>query len=560
MSFVVTARKWRPQKFEEVVGQQHISQTIKNAIANNRIAHAYLFAGPRGIGKTTTARIFAKALNCLNLKDGEPCNECAHCSQFNSGQSLDIIEIDGASNRRIEEIRTLRESVKYAPMSSKYKIYIIDEVHMLTTESFNALLKTLEEPPEHVVFIFATTDVHKMPLTIISRCQRFDFRRIEVNEIKNLLRKIADAEDIKIDDDSLTVIAKKADGALRDAQSLFDQVASFCNKNVTSEEINKMFNLIDEEIYFKISDAVLSKNFQEAFLITQQIYDNGWNFIDFANELIEHFRNILTVVVRKDTKLISTNESSAKKYLSYSDSFTESDILRILTFLSKFLYEIRTASNPKLKTEITLSMLIGLESSKSISDIIKAINSGEDFSVKKKVVKESTHNLFNKNEVPEENINYAETPVIITEEPVKHKNDSSSPLSLVNVKSNWKEFLRLIESEKFTLASHLTLAEPIELIGNNIKLKMAHEDDIEIIENNNGYLKFLSEKSEAAFKTRLNFSFLKETVKKQRTESIPTDQKRKSKTKEASIDINLTEDELKIVEAIKKELGGIEIN
>ena len=560
MSFVVTARKWRPQKFEEVVGQQHISQTIKNAIANNRIAHAYLFAGPRGIGKTTTARIFAKALNCLNLKDGEPCNECAHCSQFNSGQSLDIIEIDGASNRRIEEIRTLRDSVKYAPMSGKYKVYIIDEVHMLTTESFNALLKTLEEPPAHVVFIFATTDVHKMPLTIISRCQRFDFRRIEINDIKNLLRKIADAEDIKIDDDSLTIIAKKADGALRDAQSLFDQVASFCNKNVTSEEINKMFNLIEEEIYFKISDAILAKNFQAAFDVTQQIYDNGWNFIDFANELIEHFRNILTVVVRKDTKLISTNETFAKKYLTYSNIFSESDILRILTFLSKYLYEIKTVSNPKLKTEITISTLIGLESSKSISDIIRAINSGEEISVKKKVVKESPQNTYRKEEVSEENISYAEIPVAIAEEPSNHKKDSSSPLSLDSIKSNWKEFLRLIESEKFTLASHLAFAEPIKLTDNNITLKMTHADDVEIIKNNNSYLKFLSEKSETAFMTRLNFDFSEEIVKKGKNESIPSVRKKNTKAKEQTIDINLTEDELKIVEAIKKELGGIEIN
>jgi DNA polymerase-3 subunit gamma/tau len=191
MNYVVTARKWRPQTFEEIVGQEHISKTIKNAIVNNRIAHAYLFAGPRGVGKTTTARILAKALNCKDNKNGEPCNNCDNCKAFNSSQSIDIIEIDGASNRRIEEIRALREAVKYSPTSGKYKIFIIDEVHMLTKEAFNALLKTLEEPPEHAIFIFATTDVHKVPLTIISRCQRFDFRRIELNAIKVQLAKIA---------------------------------------------------------------------------------------------------------------------------------------------------------------------------------------------------------------------------------------------------------------------------------------------------------------------------------------------------------------------------------
>ena len=232
MTFVVTARKWRPQLFEDVVGQQHITKTIKNAIENNRIGHAYIFAGPRGVGKTTTARILAKRLNCTNPNGGEPCNKCKACENFLKSQSLDIIEIDGASNRRIDEIRTLRESVKYAPTTGDYKVYIIDEVHMLTTESFNALLKTLEEPPEHTIFIFATTDIHKVPLTIISRCQRFDFRRIELIEIKKLLKKISEFENIIIDDESLTLIAKKADGAHSFDTSLKCKSPSLRNKNL----------------------------------------------------------------------------------------------------------------------------------------------------------------------------------------------------------------------------------------------------------------------------------------------------------------------------------------
>ena len=204
MAYQVTARKWRPQKFEDVVGQEHITATLKNAIKTNRIAHAYIFTGPRGVGKTTTARILAKALNCENPQDAEPCNECAMCKTINDSQTMDIIEIDGASNRGIDEIRTLRESVKYAPTRGKYKIYIIDEVHMLTKESFNAFLKTLEEPPAHTIFVFATTDIHKVPLTIISRCQRFDFRRIQLDTIKKTLSDIAKAENISIDDKTLT--------------------------------------------------------------------------------------------------------------------------------------------------------------------------------------------------------------------------------------------------------------------------------------------------------------------------------------------------------------------
>jgi len=223
-NFIVTARKWRPQRFEDVVGQEHITSTLKNAIKENRIAHAYLFTGPRGVGKTTTARILAKTLNCENRKNSEPCNECEMCKSIQNSQLIDIIEIDAASNRGIDEIRSLRDSVKYAPTRGKYKVYIIDEVHMLTKESFNAFLKTLEEPPEHIIFIFATTDVHKLPLTIISRCQRYDFRRIQLDKIKETLKMIADEEKIKIDDKTLTIIAKKADGALRDAESYFDNI------------------------------------------------------------------------------------------------------------------------------------------------------------------------------------------------------------------------------------------------------------------------------------------------------------------------------------------------
>src|SRR5690606_9468081 len=301
MAFIVTARKWRPQKYSDVVGQEHITATLKNAIKNNRIAHAYLFTGPRGVGKTTTARIFAKSLNCLNPVDAEPCNECEMCKSILSTQSLDIIEIDGASNRGIDEIRTLRESVKYAPSIGKYKVYIIDEVHMLTKESFNAFLKTLEEPPSHTIFIFATTDVHKVPPTIISRCQRFDFRRIQLDTIKSTLARIAESEKIEIDDKTLTIIAKKADGALRDAESFFDQVVSFCGNTADGEiskidaaTVSQMLNLIDDEMYFRISDAVLIKDFKTVFEVTNIIYENGWDFIDFTAGLIEHFRNIMT--------------------------------------------------------------------------------------------------------------------------------------------------------------------------------------------------------------------------------------------------------------------------
>jgi len=377
MKYIVTARKWRPATFAEIAGQEHITRTLKNAIVNERIAHAYLFTGPRGVGKTTTARILAKTLNCTNQVKAEPCNKCEMCNTFNSSQSLDIIEIDGASNRRIEEIRTLRESVKYAPTKGSYKVYIIDEVHMLTTESFNALLKTLEEPPEHTIFIFATTDVHKVPLTIISRCQRYDFRRIDLETIKNQLLKISKSEKIEIDDQSLTLIAKKADGSLRDAQSLFDQVIAFGGTKIKAEVVSQMLNLIDEELYFRISDSILSKNFVEAFDVSKVLYDNGWNYIDFMAGLIEHFRNIMTVILRKDTSLVDSSNSIKKKYLEYIDSYSESDILRILTYLSKAQSDLKLSQDQKLLTEVALSHIIGFEKSSTISELLDRIKSGK---------------------------------------------------------------------------------------------------------------------------------------------------------------------------------------
>jgi DNA polymerase-3 subunit gamma/tau len=490
MNYIVTARKWRPQTFEDVVGQEHITTTLKNAILNNRVAHSYLFAGPRGVGKTTTARILAKVLNCTNSKGGEPCNQCEMCLSFANSQSLDIIEIDGASNRRIEEIRTLRESVKYAPTRGNYKVYIIDEVHMLTTESFNALLKTLEEPPEHTVFIFATTDVHKVPLTIISRCQRFDFRRIEMNVMKKLLKEIADAEDITIDDLALTLIAKKADGALRDAQSLFDQVISFGGKNVDSLVLSKMLNLIDEDIYFTISDSILEKNFAAAFDISQKIYENGWNYIDFMNELIGHFRNIMTVVIRKNTDLIETAEIFKKRYLEYTHKFSEGDLLRIMTFLNKIQWELKSSSSQKLKIEISLCHLIGLEKSSTITEILSKMDKGEPETKTNKVFDSSSSYSSNKKvDTTKSNIRLAKKEEVIIPEIkafVAPTLDSSNDFN--DIISKWNDFIEQVKSEKLFFASVLSNSNPIEFINDQLHLEVGHPEDGDIIEDNKSYL------------------------------------------------------------------------
>ena len=501
MAFVVTARKWRPQKFSEVVGQEHITTTLKNALKNNRIAHAYLFTGPRGVGKTTTARILAKTLNCLNPVDNEPCNECEMCKSIQSTQTLDIIEIDGASNRGIDEIRTLRDSVKYAPSRGKYKVYIIDEVHMLTKESFNAFLKTLEEPPAHTIFIFATTDVQKVPLTIVSRCQRFDFRRIQLDTIKSLLSKIAEAEKIKIDDKTLTIIAKKADGALRDAESFFDQVVSFCGNNVDTETVSKMLNLIDDEVFFTISDAVLDKNFKAVYEVSNKIYENGWNFIDFMDGLVEHFRNIMTVIVTENVNLIETSEPLKVKYMDYINKFSRGDLLRLLNFLVKTQQELRYAQNQKLKIEISLCHLIGLERSSTLNELISNLNTlpASDKTVSEKNQLNISEKRNYSQEISKREIKEVSTSKKYSSSTVEKANafNTTSASGIVNsanfdfstVVNKWQDFVNIINSEKkLTLGPFFNSIKLQNLEGNKLYIYSGDSHAKETLKINENYI------------------------------------------------------------------------
>lgn len=533
MSYQVTARKWRPQKFEEVVGQEHITETLKNSLRKNRIAHAYIFTGPRGVGKTTTARILAKALNCLNPVDFEPCNQCEMCKAINEMQSMDIIEIDAATNRGIDEVRTLRESVKYAPTLGKYKVYIIDEVHMLTTESFNAFLKTLEEPPSHTIFVFATTDIHKVPPTIISRCQRFDFRRLQIETIKQQLKKIAVEEKIKIDDKALTIIAKKADGAMRDAQSYFDQVVAFCGEEVESETVSKILNLIDEETYFSISDAITSKNFQIVFDTINIIYQNGWDFTDFLDGLIEHFRNILTVVLTNKTNQIECAEIYKSKYLQASKEFSKGDLLRILHFLSRSQQELRFSNNQKLKLEIILSHLIGLEKSLTISEIISAIETGKPLESTEEPIKKK---FIDKVSEPKAGLVNKKTPIAekklpdISESELKNTqlkssvSYSSNQSYIDDIISKWKIFVEDISKEKaLLLAPIFSKVSPSDLDGNKLYLENLEPGFVETLSLNQEYLE---KKSLSIFGKKLQF--LEKKVEKNAESSISTSKISKS--------------------------------
>lgn len=373
MTYLVTARKWRPMVFEDVVGQTHVATTLRNAIASNRLSHAYIFSGPRGVGKTTMARILARAINCRNPKQFNPDNTCDICLEITEGRSIDVLEIDGASNRGVDEIRNLREAVRYPPARGHYKVYIIDEVHMLTKEAFNALLKTLEEPPPHVLFVFATTEVHRVPATILSRCQRFDFRRITVDEIMENLRTIARQENITIADEALLIVAKKADGSLRDAQSIFDQVVSFCGTTIDVQQIVQALNVVDEELYFRLTELIRTKDTKGGLALVEEIIGRGYDIKEFLSGLNEHFRNILITRISGSTKLLETSELFKRRFEEEARSFTEEDVFRLMKIIGDLTASLRWTDQPRFKLELGLLQMIKMDRSVQIGQLLQEL-------------------------------------------------------------------------------------------------------------------------------------------------------------------------------------------
>ncbi|HTA61205.1 MAG TPA: DNA polymerase III subunit gamma/tau, partial [Bacteroidia bacterium] len=353
--FVVSARKYRPQTFETVVGQQHITTTLKNAIKNNHLAQAFLFCGPRGVGKTTCARILAKTINCFNLTaETEACDKCDSCTSFNSGQSLNVFELDAASNNSVEDIRNLIDQVRFAPQLGSHKVYIIDEVHMLSSAAFNAFLKTLEEPPKHAIFILATTEKHKIIPTILSRCQIFDFNRIKLDDISNHLGYIAKKEGITAEDEALRIIAQKADGGLRDACSMFDQMVSFGGNNLTYKTVIENLHVLDYDYYFKITDALSTQNTSTVLLTFNEILDNGFDGHHFIAGLGEHIRNLLVCKDAATIQLLEVSENIKQKYLQQAQSCSTQFLLKSLGIINRCDISYKTAKNQRLQVEIAL--------------------------------------------------------------------------------------------------------------------------------------------------------------------------------------------------------------
>lgn len=359
--FIVSARKYRPNDFLSLVGQDSIATTLKNSIKRGQLAHAYLFCGPRGVGKTSTARIFAKTINCMNLSsDLEPCGECESCRSFAEGRSYCIHELDAASNNSVDDIRLLTEKVRIPPQIGRYSVYIIDEVHMLSASAFNAFLKTLEEPPAHAIFILATTEKHKILPTILSRCQTFDFNRISVDDIVKNLASIAGKEGVTIDSDSLHIIAQKADGAMRDALTLFDQTVAFCGSNVTYGQVIKNLNVLDYEYYFNLIDSSLAGDYPKSLLFFDEILAKGFNALYFIGGLSNHLRNLLVCKNSSTLKLLEMPPSVANKYKEQSSRCSLKFLYEALGHTVKCESDYRTSNNQRLLVEFLLLRLANL--------------------------------------------------------------------------------------------------------------------------------------------------------------------------------------------------------
>ncbi len=509
MTYKVLSLKWRPQSFKDIVGQDHISKTLINSIKLNRIGQGYIFTGPRGVGKTTTARILAMALNSGNKPSVEFDPNSSVSKEIASGRSLDVVEIDGASNRGIEEIRNLREQIKFAPMESQYKIIIIDEVHMLTNQAFNALLRTLEEPPDHGKFIFATTDIHKVPATIISRCQRFDFNRISINDISKRLNYILKEEKITISGESQYLISKKADGSMRDALSLMDQVIAYCGEDFSNERVAECLGIINNELFFSFTDAIKKKNYEKMIHALNSLYKTGISANEILIDLRNHLKNILYAGVSDGSLIFDMNLDDKKQYIEESSNWNRMDLLYINQVLIDSAFHIKNSDSPFLLLEMTALKLLEMENSVKLDDLISKIDRGgihqEKHSDSEITVNRDTQNNTVDSVEVSVKPNDKKKIINIVSKPEIHE------LSLKFIEGNWKDFLDKIQIDRPSISAILEDFKPISFNSDTLVIHANNSNSYNenIIKKG---VELLKEQVESMSNKKLNIEIMEDKI------------------------------------------------
>ncbi|NFO05263.1 DNA polymerase III subunit gamma/tau [Clostridium botulinum] len=455
MGYTALYREWRPKTFNDVVGQEHITTTLKNEILNDRIAHAYLFCGTRGTGKTSTAKVMAKALNCFNLQDGEPCNECEMCKKINEGLSMDVTELDAASNNGIDRIRDIIDDTKYPPQEGKYKIYILDEVHMLSGGAVNAFLKTLEEPPSNVIFILATTDPQKLPITILSRCQRFDFKRINQKEIADRLRKITEAQNVNVDDKSLDLIARVADGAMRDSLSILDQAIAMGDNNIKYDDLISILGLVTNEYLFDITNSIVDRNIEKAMVIIDKLVFSGKDIHLFIKDLIGHFRNLLMVKVSNTPEeILDMSLENIELIKEQGTKIRIEEIMRGIRILQEGEANSKVSKQSRLYLELSIIKMCKIEYDTSSEVMLARINKLEE-NIKSGKIQLVSNNQIHENIASNDNASSNKVKAQekqIKKEPSVVKDEANvnvnSSLTIDNIKRSWSEILEAFKAKR----------------------------------------------------------------------------------------------------------------
>ncbi|MGE3974146.1 MAG: DNA polymerase III subunit gamma/tau [Bdellovibrionales bacterium] len=462
-TYQVMARKWRPQSFEEMVGQNHVSQTIRNALKSGRLPHALLFTGPRGVGKTSSARILAKSLKCQNAKDFVPCNECSTCQEIAAGACIDVMEIDGASHNGVDSIRELRETIGYMPSTGKYKVYIIDEVHMLSVSAFNALLKTLEEPPAHVIFIFATTEPQKIPLTILSRVQRFDFRRIPTRLLTEQLQKICKAENVKAEPEALWLIARQSDGSARDSQSLLDQIVTFCDSNVTLQKTIEVLGLTDRQILLDTLSALVSRSSMDVLDVVSRIYKSGADIKNFSQELLEEIRHLLMVKLapKEMAQIVDLPESEITALRELGKDLSQEDIHLLFDMALKGVSDLTRSQDPRLALEM---MLLRMSIAPQVGDLMSVLQGSRTANAP--VSRGGGGSSGSSKPTPKA----PPATVAVPEKPVTLSISRTLPL-----KERWEQTVLAIKASAPPLAAKLDYVAALEDDGKTLRLSVAKD-------------------------------------------------------------------------------------